>query len=218
MKIEKLVPVIIGGGESASVRFIDNENRFPGDFTNENAEFTLSHKINELIDVVNKLNRVSIAFLDGEKIITENRLRRLECETVPNVKKLEQENEKLTQATHNQNKRLLEVESKVNKQQETMEKNAECFNERHEIIRQLATKLDMVECAVDKLLKESKEEKKEPELLPCPWCQSNAEINISEYSSRYDIACSNSDCTVCPALQDWFDTKQEAIDAWNLRA
>ena len=52
------------------------------------------------------------------------------------------------------------------------------------------------------------------ELKPCPFCGSEARIDY--YSSGgYMVRCTQ--IFVCGAKQEWFDSDEEAIAAWNRR-
>lgn len=58
------------------------------------------------------------------------------------------------------------------------------------------------------------ETEKMPELKPCPFCGSSAEIMW--IGSMFSVECNNNNCTVKPNAID-FDEEQ-AIEAWNIRA
>ena len=56
-------------------------------------------------------------------------------------------------------------------------------------------------------------------LKPCPFCGNKAEINgkilnwdLSSIEAAYFVR-----CTKCRNHSDWFDTEQDAIEAWNRR-
>ena len=53
---------------------------------------------------------------------------------------------------------------------------------------------------------------KEIELKPCPFCEGKAEI------TSYHNAAIFVQCTDCYATFPHFDSKEEAIEAWNRRA
>lgn len=53
-------------------------------------------------------------------------------------------------------------------------------------------------------------------LKPCPFCNGNAKIRREKYWQP-KIA-RNVICTNCFANSGWFDTEDEAIEAWNRRA
>ena len=50
-----------------------------------------------------------------------------------------------------------------------------------------------------------------PTLKPCPFC-SNSNAYVADYSEKFAVECPNCDCStrLC-------DTKEEAVDAWNMR-
>ena len=51
-----------------------------------------------------------------------------------------------------------------------------------------------------------------PTLKPCPFCRSNKHAYIADYGGKFAVECPNCDCStrLC-------DTRDEAIDAWNMR-
>lgn len=51
------------------------------------------------------------------------------------------------------------------------------------------------------------------DLLPCPFCGSEAETHKSY--GTYSTMCSNSDCNVCPEAEG--ETRVESIVNWNKR-
>lgn len=51
------------------------------------------------------------------------------------------------------------------------------------------------------------------DLLPCPFCGSEAQIVKLDYT--YSTMCSNSECDVCPEAEA--QTRQESIVSWNKR-
>ena len=51
------------------------------------------------------------------------------------------------------------------------------------------------------------------DLLPCPFCGSEAQIVKLDYT--YSTMCSNSECDVCPEVEA--QTRQESIVSWNKR-
>lgn len=53
------------------------------------------------------------------------------------------------------------------------------------------------------------------ELKPCPFCGADARIVSAGFESRY-IRCSN--IKDCGCKFEWFDTEEEAVNAWNRRA
>ena len=54
---------------------------------------------------------------------------------------------------------------------------------------------------------------KEPKLNPCPFC-GGKNINLADYSGVIVFV----QCDDCCATFPHFDTKEEAINAWNRRA
>ena len=50
-------------------------------------------------------------------------------------------------------------------------------------------------------------------LKPCPFCGSDACVEVS--LGDYSVFCQNG-CD-CGAKQEWFNTEDEAIEAWNRR-
>ena len=53
-------------------------------------------------------------------------------------------------------------------------------------------------------------------IKPCPFCGKIPEI-IQEKSGLVWIRCQNNNCPVRNVETDDFDTKEEAIEAWNTR-
>lgn len=50
----------------------------------------------------------------------------------------------------------------------------------------------------------------------CPWCGSEGKVQVC--NGKYSVHCSHTNwCTVLP-LTWQYDTKEEAIEAWNRRA
>lgn len=54
------------------------------------------------------------------------------------------------------------------------------------------------------------------ELKPCPFCGKEAQLDKDSYG-YYEVGCYNYGCQVQP-FTEIFDTKREAIRAWNRRA
>ena len=48
------------------------------------------------------------------------------------------------------------------------------------------------------------------ELKPCPFCGGEAKVN--EFNDVFFVA-----CVVCQSETIWFETPEEAIEAWNRR-
>ena len=71
-------------------------------------------------------------------------------------------------------------------------------------------------------------DKREPELLPCPFCGSK-EVHFLEHEGRYNrkdgrggwIPCETvtytADCLKCGCCTDCFNTPEKAAKAWNRR-
>ena len=63
------------------------------------------------------------------------------------------------------------------------------------------------------------------ELKPCPFCGSEAKVqkdirwpHYSRYGvNGYEIVCTNFDCIIYHADNQWYLTEEDAIDAWNSR-
>lgn len=62
------------------------------------------------------------------------------------------------------------------------------------------------------------------ELKPCPFCGYNADIEFIGHPLKYYIECCYCECVLGLVIYDCdinnyaiFNTKQEAIDAWNIR-
>ena len=53
------------------------------------------------------------------------------------------------------------------------------------------------------------------EIKPCPFCGGEATF-ISDHRGE-DIACQNDGCCTNPSTSDFYDTYEEAIEAWNTR-
>lgn len=51
------------------------------------------------------------------------------------------------------------------------------------------------------------------DLLPCPFCGSEAQTIKIDYT--YSTMCSNSECDVCPEVEA--QTREESIVSWNKR-
>ena len=56
------------------------------------------------------------------------------------------------------------------------------------------------------------------ELKPCPFCGSNAVINQKRNLYTWIAECSNTNCPASYMLGMDYDTKEEAVEAWNRRA
>lgn len=60
-------------------------------------------------------------------------------------------------------------------------------------------------------------------LLPCPFCGSEAAIKENTFldscfsDPQYDIMCTNKDCYLCDGADWMFNTKEEAAILWNKR-
>lgn len=59
---------------------------------------------------------------------------------------------------------------------------------------------------------------KDNELKPCPFCEDGGMIKLECLNNifYYSISCINPRCFIKPSTI-WFETEQEAIDAWNIR-
>ena len=59
-----------------------------------------------------------------------------------------------------------------------------------------------------------------PELKPCPFCGGGAYIERDDMSgiTRFLPVCSNYGNGCWGMQENWFETEQEAIEAWNRRA
>ena len=56
---------------------------------------------------------------------------------------------------------------------------------------------------------------KETELKPCPFC--GDEAHLSYGADGYTVYCRNDEC-IAYNLEVWFDTYEEATNAWNGRS
>lgn len=56
------------------------------------------------------------------------------------------------------------------------------------------------------------------ELKPCPFCGGEAKAMLDKCSGVYFIGCSNDKCLGFSAIGWSYETKYEAISAWNTRA
>lgn len=64
------------------------------------------------------------------------------------------------------------------------------------------------------------------ELKPCPFCGSEMELRISSYSDWHSspsywvchVDLAHAEEAKCPVLDDSYNKKAEAIEAWNRRA
>ena len=58
------------------------------------------------------------------------------------------------------------------------------------------------------------------ELKACPFCGSEARLMIkeSQYDTNYDIQCTDDKCYLSEGADWYFDTEEEAIQAWNRRS
>ena len=52
-------------------------------------------------------------------------------------------------------------------------------------------------------------------LKPCQFCGAEGDITYNYYK-KFDPYCTNDDCFL-NKLEYWFETEQEAIEAWNRR-
>ena len=55
------------------------------------------------------------------------------------------------------------------------------------------------------------------ELLRCPFCGAEAKINYKAPLDTWIVECSNQSCIASYMLGYDYDTKAEAIEAWNRR-
>lgn len=53
-------------------------------------------------------------------------------------------------------------------------------------------------------------------LKKCPWCGKIPELREESYGKVCFIECINEDCVIQPET-DAYRTKEEAIEAWNVR-
>ena len=53
------------------------------------------------------------------------------------------------------------------------------------------------------------------ELKPCPFCGGEAIVNQFGEFTAFRVSCKNAHW--CGVTQYWFDTEEEAIEAWNRR-
>ncbi len=58
---------------------------------------------------------------------------------------------------------------------------------------------------------------KEILLKKCPFCGSPGEIKESNEGARYKASCSGTKMCVGELIYRWFDTPEEAAEAWNTR-
>ena len=61
------------------------------------------------------------------------------------------------------------------------------------------------------------------ELKPCPFCGGKAHIFENDYGEcnfeiYYTIGCKTDDCFLYMGADNFYDTKELAIEAWNKRA
>ena len=59
------------------------------------------------------------------------------------------------------------------------------------------------------------------ELKMCPFCGKKAQIymyRIYDYKIKYAVRCNTHNCNGHPLEPVWFDSKEEAIKAWNRRS
>ena len=65
------------------------------------------------------------------------------------------------------------------------------------------------------------EKEPETELFPCPWCNQVPKVSLMVdaecLAGDYTVDCLNADC-VCAPGTSIYETKEEAINAWNKRA
>ena len=53
------------------------------------------------------------------------------------------------------------------------------------------------------------------ELKPCPFCGGEAKVFGNYDDSEYHANCTNNECGCC--WVNYYETKEEAIEAWNRR-
>jgi Lar family restriction alleviation protein len=53
------------------------------------------------------------------------------------------------------------------------------------------------------------------ELLPCPFCGGEARIGVEKY--WYPKVSRRAICEKCYSSTGWYDTEEQAINAWNTR-
>lgn len=53
-------------------------------------------------------------------------------------------------------------------------------------------------------------------LKSCPFCGSKATVNYNDYSKVYFAGCCSPYCKICPQTLP-YETKEEAVNAWNRR-
>ncbi len=160
--------------------------------------------------VVEKLNELIDAFNENEKNRSEQMVR-----FIDRLDKLEQKNYE---------KEYLTCECKnhpnfpcrcLNEEEKQRQNNIEKF------INNIPKEAISIMPAdqVEKILKGlNTKVEKESEILPCPFCGSSASlIKLPQYEFIGGIKCDNQ--KECPIvyLSNPFDSKQEAIDAWNKR-
>lgn len=55
------------------------------------------------------------------------------------------------------------------------------------------------------------------ELKPCPFCGSKGFLRRKAVLETYIVECSNGDCPASYMIGMDYDTREEAVDAWNMR-
>lgn len=55
------------------------------------------------------------------------------------------------------------------------------------------------------------------QLKKCPFCGSKADLqSLGTYQPDHQVFCKNADC-ICNEYSMWWDTWEEAVEAWNRR-
>lgn len=71
---------------------------------------------------------------------------------------------------------------------------------------------------MDRAIEERVEEEESmSDLKPCPFCGSEAVVNYKQALGTWIVECTNSYCPASYMIGMDYDTKLEAVDAWNRR-
>ncbi len=76
--------------------------------------------------------------------------------------------------------------------------------------------LSLARRKISKIEKVTMEKPRKKELLDCPFCGSEADIEC-QGKSAWVVGCMNKSCEVFLPTYSWFTSRENAINAWNTR-